>query len=189
MKGRWTFLIILEVTEILRSFRLVLKGRTGKEMPESSKLKFSETFLANNFALYTEDNTSGPLNRGDMADLPLLKTQFVIRQKSRQRSLWEVIDSVWLAYASLAASRTFKKACLNLFSDSEDLVCWYKRKTLWQQHTWGLTRSLRWGIYTSISTWTHSQNSLAAADARRVKLSSHGTSLKWSRRPSQSARE
>ena len=94
MKGRWTFLIILEVTEILCSFRLVLKGRTGKEMTESSKLKFSETFLANNFALYTEDNTSGPLNRGDMADLPLLKTQFVIRQKSRQRSLWEVIDSV-----------------------------------------------------------------------------------------------
>ena len=45
---------------------------------------------------------------------------------------------------------------------------------------WGLTWYLRWGIYTSIPTWTHSQNSLAAAEALSLKISSHGTSLKWS---------
>ena len=44
-------------------------------------------------------------------------------------------------------------------------------------------------IYASIPTWTHSQNLLAAAEAPSLKISSHGTSLKWSRRPSQSPRE
>ena len=46
-----TFLTILGVTEILCSFRLVLEGKTGKEIPESSRLEFLEKFLANNFAL------------------------------------------------------------------------------------------------------------------------------------------
>ena len=66
-----TFLTILEVTEILCSFKLVLEGKTGKEIPESSRLEF----LANNFALSdAEDNTSEPLNRGGIAGLPLLRT-------------------------------------------------------------------------------------------------------------------
>ena len=70
-----TFLIILEVTEILCSFKLVLEGKTGKEIPESSRLEFLEKFSANNFALSdAEGNSSGPLNRGDLADLPLLRT-------------------------------------------------------------------------------------------------------------------
>ena len=45
-----TFLTILKVTEIC-SFKLVLEGKTGKEIPESSRLEFLEKFLANNFAL------------------------------------------------------------------------------------------------------------------------------------------
>ena len=66
-----TFLTILGVTEILCSFKLVLEGKTGKEIPESSRLEFLEKFLANNFALSdAEDNTSRPLNRGGIADLP-----------------------------------------------------------------------------------------------------------------------
>ena len=52
-------------------------------MPESSRLDFLEKFSGNNFALSdAEDNTSGPLNRGGIADLPLLQTQLAIRQKS-----------------------------------------------------------------------------------------------------------
>ena len=47
---------------------------------------------------------------------------------------------------------------------------------------------LQWGIYTSIPTWTHSQNSLAAAEELSLKISSHGTSPKWSKRPSKPAR-
>ena len=75
-----TFLTILGVTEILCSFKLVLEGKTGKEIPESSRLEFLEKFSANNFALsFTEDNTSRLLNRGGIAELPLLKTLLRIR--------------------------------------------------------------------------------------------------------------
>ena len=78
-----TFLIILGVTKILCSFRLVLEGKTSKEIPESSRLEFLEKFSANNLALSdAEDNTSGPLNRGGIADLPLLRTILAIHQKS-----------------------------------------------------------------------------------------------------------
>ena len=60
-----TFLTILGVTEILCSFKLVLQGKTGKEIPELSRLEFLEKFSANNFALSdAEDNTSRTLNRG-----------------------------------------------------------------------------------------------------------------------------
>ena len=45
------FLTILRVMEILCNFRLVLEGKTDKEIPESSRLEFLENFLANNFAL------------------------------------------------------------------------------------------------------------------------------------------
>ena len=103
-----TCLTILGVTEILCSFRLVLEGKIGKEIPESSRLELLEKFSANNFALSdAEDNTSGPLNRGGIADLPLLRTLLAIRQKSREPSFWEVMNSfVLLAYASLATLRT-----------------------------------------------------------------------------------
>ena len=74
-----TFLTKLGVTEILCSFRLVLVGKTGEEMLESSRLEFLEKFSANNFALSdAEDNTSGPLNRGGIVDLPLLRTLLAI---------------------------------------------------------------------------------------------------------------
>ena len=58
-----TFLIILGVTEILRSFKLVLEGKTGKEIPDSSRLEFLEKVSASNLVLSdVEDNTSSPLN-------------------------------------------------------------------------------------------------------------------------------
>ena len=78
-----TFLTTLRVMEILCSFWLVLEGKIGKEIPESSRLEFLEKFLANNFALLdAEGNTSGPLNRGGIADLPLLRTLLAICQNS-----------------------------------------------------------------------------------------------------------
>ena len=60
-----TILIIFKVTEILCSFSLVLEGKTGKEIPESSR-----------------DNTSEPLKTGGISDLPLLKILLAICQKS-----------------------------------------------------------------------------------------------------------
>ena len=100
-----TFLSILGVMEILCSFKLFLEGKTSKEISGSSRLEFLETFSANNFALSDEeDNTSGPLNRAGIADLPLLRTLLAIHQKSREPSFWEVMDAfVLVAYASLAA--------------------------------------------------------------------------------------
>ena len=78
-----TFLTILGVMDILGSFRLVLEEKTGKEIPESSRFEFWEKFLANNFALSdADDNTPGLLNRGGIADLPLLRTLLAIYQKS-----------------------------------------------------------------------------------------------------------
>ena len=82
-----TFSTILEVMGILCRFRLVLEGKTGKEIPESSRLEFLEKFLANTFALSdAEDNTSGPLDRGDIADLLLLRTLLDIRKMSQEPS-------------------------------------------------------------------------------------------------------
>ena len=84
-------------------------GKTGKEIPESSRLEF----------LDGEDNTSGLLNRRDRVDLPLLRMLLAIRQKFQEPSFWEVMDSfILLGYASLAALRTLLQqllACLNLF--------------------------------------------------------------------------
>ena len=119
--------------EILCSFKLVLEGKAGKEIPESSRLEFKEKFSANNFDLSdAEDNTSGPLNRGGIADLPLLRTLLAISQKSREPSFWEVMDSfVFLDYASLAASIILLQrllACLNFTLESEEFSLWYEQK-------------------------------------------------------------
>ena len=74
-----TFLTILGVTEILCNFTL------------------SDA----------EDNTSGLLNRGSIAELALLVTLLGIRQKSQEPSFWEMRDSfVLLPYTSLTAVRT-----------------------------------------------------------------------------------
>ena len=56
------------------------------------------------------DNTLGPLNRGGIADLPLLRTLLAILQTSQEPSVWEMMDSfILVAYANLAASRTLLK--------------------------------------------------------------------------------
>ena len=63
-----TFLTILEVTEILCGFRLILEGKMGNEIPQSSRLKFLEKFLGNSFTLSdAEVNTSKLLNRAGIA--------------------------------------------------------------------------------------------------------------------------
>ena len=43
-----TFLAIFGIMEILWNFRLVIEGKTGKKIPESSKLESLEKFLPNN---------------------------------------------------------------------------------------------------------------------------------------------
>ena len=71
------------------------------------KIRVLRRVFSKQFALsHEEDNTSRPLNRGGIADLPLFRTLLAIRQKSQEPSFWEAMDSfVLLAYAGLAASR------------------------------------------------------------------------------------
>ena len=110
------FLTILEVREILCSFRLVPERKTGKETPKSSRLEFLEMLLANNFVLSdAKDSTSGPLNRGGTADLLLLRTLLAIRQKSRNPSFWKVMDSfVSLAYVVKCLKKGFRLLKINV---------------------------------------------------------------------------
>ena len=114
---------------------------------------------------------------------------------------------VLLAYASFAASGTLLQellACMTFSLESEDLSFGTKEKSdlyeLWQPQKQLKTLDMNevWVdifyegyiyIYICILAWTHSQNSLAAVKAPSLKVSSHGASLKWSRRPSQSAQE
>ena len=85
--------------------------------------------------------------------------------------------------------------CLNFTLVSEDLFSWVM-DVAWEAKKhgdeWGLTWYLWWGINTSIHQFqlepTH-KIKLSAAEWPSLKISSHGTSLKWSRRPSQSAQE
>ena len=46
-----TFLTILDVTEVLFSFRIVLESKTGKEITQTPKSKFLQKFSANKFDL------------------------------------------------------------------------------------------------------------------------------------------
>ena len=73
------FLIFLGVTEVLCGFRLFSLGKSGKEIPESSRLQFLTKYLAVLISQMQEKKNSELLNRGDIADLPLLQTLFAIR--------------------------------------------------------------------------------------------------------------
>lgn len=87
------------VTWTLCSFRLVLKAKAGKAIPESSRFEFLDKYFVNSFALSEADeNTLGSLNRGGIAYSPLLRTQTVIHQKWREPFFWEVTDSFVLLH-------------------------------------------------------------------------------------------
>ena len=123
-----TFLTILGFKEILCSFRLVLEGKTGKEIPESSTLELLQKYFINSFALSdSEHNIFGPLNKGGIVNSPLLRTLFVICQNFQEPSFWEVLDSfVLVVYASLAATKNLLQqllAYMNFTLDS-DSFCW-----------------------------------------------------------------
>ena len=163
-------------------------------MPESLRLEFSEKFSANSASVL--------LNRGGIAYVCFLRALLAICQQSWELSFWEMMDCfVLLAYASLAASRTLFNASLSelyLKFRRFILLAQTKKWFLWTMaaakaaencsHEWGLTWFFRWRIYTSFPSWTHLQN-LPAAEALSLKISSHGTSLIWTQRQSQSAWE
>ena len=139
-----------------------------------------------------------------MADLFLLGKLLANHQKSNEPSFYKVMDSfVLLAYTKFGR---FKNPFAMITSLSELHYRFWRFILLGETKKvisinygsstqaaeshgdeWHLTWYLQWGIYTSIPTWTHSQNLLAVAEAPSLKISFHGTSLNWSQRPSQSA--
>ena len=107
-----TILTILGVTEILCSFILVLEGKTGKKMSESSILKFLEKVFRKQFCFIRCTSllviASGLFDRGGIVDLLLFRRLLAICQRSREPSFWEVMFFfVILAYTSSAISRTY----------------------------------------------------------------------------------
>ena len=104
--------------EILYSFRLVLEGKTGKEISESSRLEFLEKFSGNNFALSdAEDNTFRLLNRGGIADLPLLRTLLAIHRKV-PRAKFLGSDGLY-CFSSICKFGSFKNPFATITSLSE----------------------------------------------------------------------
>ena len=78
-----TFLTILGVTEILCSFRLVLEGKTGKEIPESSRFRVLRKVFSKQFCfMRCRRQYPGPLNRGGIADLSLLGTLWQLKKNN-----------------------------------------------------------------------------------------------------------
>ena len=194
--------------EILCSFRIVLEGKTGKDVPESSRLEFSEKFLANNFAWSeAENSTSGPLKRGGITDLPLVENtiskwpkvptaKFLGSDRPHYfisistMHIWQLQEPFATITSLSELSVRLRRFILLVQTKKVISMNYGSSSSSWKPWRWvRLDLILRWGIYTSVPTWTHSQNSLAAAEARSLKISSHGTSLKWPRRPSQSARK
>ena len=67
------------VTWLLCVFRVVIEGKAGQKMYESSRLEFSYNVSANNFVLSdAKENTPGLLNRGGTAALSLLRIDSVL---------------------------------------------------------------------------------------------------------------
>ena len=138
-----TFLAILGDIAKLCSFRLVLEGKTSKEILESSRLEFLEKFLANNFALSdAEDNTSW------------------MHQTSREPCFWQVMDSCFSSICKFGSFWNPFAMITNLpelyFRFRFILLLQKKKWFLWtmaaaqsaENHgdEWGLTWYLRWGI-------------------------------------------
>ena len=105
-----TFLTILGVTDMICSFRLVIEGKTGIEIPESSRLEFLKKVSASNFAL---------------SDLPLLRTLLAICQKSHELSFWEVMDS--FCFIRICRFGSFKNPFV-MITSPKNLLYWHKQK-------------------------------------------------------------
>ena len=123
-----------------------------------------------------QKTTSRALNRRGIANLSLFRTLLGICQKSQEPG-------------SFKKASAMVTSLTELYYKFRRMFCWYKQKSDFYElllqykelkslgNEWWLTWCLWCGIYTSIPTWTHSQNSSAAAEAPSLKISSYATSL------------
>ena len=171
-----TFLTNLGLWEILCNSRLVLEEKAVKDSPEPSRLEFFKMLFWNNFTLSgAEDSTFRQLKRGGITNLALMRTLLAILPKSRKPSDWEVKESQ-LCIIFTGKFGNFKNSFATINSESVlyfrfttfILSIQYKPKKGFlrvmaaaqsaENHgdEWVLAWRLRWGIYTSIPTCTHS---------------------------------
>ena len=74
-------------------FQFSFRRKAGKNKPKSPGTDFWEKFLVNKCVLSNaEYSNSGLLNRGGTLDLTLLRTLLAICCKSKEPSLWELIN-------------------------------------------------------------------------------------------------
>ena len=129
-QGLLTFLTILGVMERLCNFRLVLERKTGKEIPESSRLEFLEKVLANNFALSdAEDNNSSLLNRGGIySRFTFVENTISNSPKVLRAKFLGVMDSFVLITSLSELYFRFRFILLVQMKKKKDFY------DLWQQH-------------------------------------------------------
>ena len=89
IKSSYDLLNYLGVAKILFCFTIVLEDKTRWQLSESSKLELSEKISANKLT-DIEDNNSSPLQRREIARLPLSDTLFLVCQKLQELCFWEV---------------------------------------------------------------------------------------------------
>ena len=125
----------------------------------------------------------------------MLRILLLVCQKSCETSFFKVIDTCFIRIRNF---ESFKNpfatisSLLDFTLDSEDLFCWYKQKwwLIWtmaagkedENHwdEWGLTNIHDERYINQFQTGDKFQT-VAAADNLSLKISSHGTCLKWSR--------
>ena len=129
-QGLLTFVTILGVMERLCNFRLVLERKTGKEIPESSRLEFLEKVLANNFALSdAEDNNSSLLNRGGIySRFTFVENTISNSPKVLRAKFLGVMDSFVLITSLSELYFRFRFILLVQMKKKKDFY------DLWQQH-------------------------------------------------------
>ena len=93
-----TFLTILGDTEILCTFRLVIEGKIGKKIPESSKLEFLEKFSANNFALSDAENNTPAVELRRFFENTISNSPQVMTAKLLERDGLATVTSLHLTF-------------------------------------------------------------------------------------------
>ena len=169
------------VTGILCSFRLVLEGKRVKRYLSHQHLSSLKSFCQKFHFIRCRGQHIRTLNN------TISNSQ--VSGKSSALCFISIWKFGWLKNPSAKITNLSE-----LYFRFRFILLVQKKKSdfyeLWQhQYLWRWVRLLRWGIYTSIPTWTHSHNSLAAAEALTLKIPFHGISLNWSQRLSQSAKE
>ena len=155
----------------------VLWLKVGSSRPESSRLEFLEKSSAKSLAFSeAEVKTSGPLNQGGIFKTLLAICPKVTRANSLRNNrflcfLSKTILSrfnnpfTWITSLSKQSHRT--SWFVSLIKMKKWFLCTIAtaQEGENQEDEWGLTWYLRLGIYVSIPTCNHSENSEAALDA------------------------